>query len=372
MADGTTGIIFTQSGVPVKGSADYQHVYDSRWKFMEKEIDTEVTITVPAVAGRSGFYQDRVTVLRHELGFFPFFECDFEDTNDNNPMIEVFSDRTKIFLRRGIGVAGAPERTLTLRFRIYNIPVLEDYIAPKGLPQGTTSAKSQAGVKFLDRDTRGVDIGDDSPVGFSVDSTKKILAIHRHGLAKINDYVGRQARATAINTTTNVITFVGGSQFGNPDTEWIKKVGAPISWFPNDFTTYPGGIAQAQTVYAIPIDSTTMYVASSYENALNGIPLDITSTGSLPATLNMTFMPGGNEEKILHDVGYPPTYLLALLDSDSGYLTDDTDYYIGPAKYNYVTMVRADNRYLSFAGVQAVASNWIGYIILKDPAEIAR
>lgn len=372
MADGETGIIFTQSGVPVKGSADYQHVYDSRWKFMEKEIDTEVTVTLPAAPSTDKFYQEKITALRHELGFLPFFECDFTDTYDNNPMVEVYSDKTRIFLRRGIGAGGAPERTLTIKLRIYNLPVLEDYVAPKGLPQGTSTARSNAGVKFLDRDTRGVDIGDDSPVGFSVDSTKKILSIHRHGLAKINDYVGRQASATAIDTATNIITFTAGSMFGNPDTTWIKKVGAPISWFPNDYTTYPGGIVQTQTVYAIPIDDTHMRVAASYENALNAIPIDLTSTGSLPATLNMTFMPGGNEEKILHDVGYPPTYLLALVDSDTGYLTDDSELYIGPAVYNYVTMVRADDKYLSFAGVQAIASNWLGYVILKDPAEIAR
>lgn len=375
MAERNVGAVFTQAGVPVRGSADYQRVYDSRWRFMEKEIDRDFEVVLPAVSGidASLRYYEKTIVLKHKLGFVPFFETDFTDAFPSAPIVEIFADHQYVFLRRFITTTGAPARTISGRIKIYNLPILTEYIAPKGLPQGTSSPRSPAGIKFVDG-SGSADISDNSPVGFSVDSSKKILSIHRHGIAKINDYVGYTARVSAIDTSTNTLTIIKppfGAGFGL-DLTWTQKLGKPLTYFVSG--TYPGGIAASTTYYSIPVSASQIKLASTAANARSGIEIDITSAGTLPATINAAADPANPDENaLLHDVGYPPTFLLAEINRDEWEdgQPDYTEMYVGPMLYIPPTILSADNRYLRFFGVQALYADWLGYIILKDPAEIA-
>lgn len=369
----TTGIVFTQSGAPVRGSADYQRVYDSRWRFIEIEIDTDFSITLPARNETDESYIDKTTVIKHGLGFIPMFECDFEDDFGNTPLVEIFANKDRVFLKRLIHISGAVERTITGRLRVYNLPILEDYSAPKGLPQGFTSPRSQVGIKFIDDNARSVNLASKSPTGFSIDSEKKILSIHKHGLAKINEWINYRSRVTAIDVSTDILTLTSSDP--GFTVEWAQTPGSPVSYSPNDFTTYPGGLETAvdgALFYTIPMGGNQVKLASSYENALAGIAINITSAGSLPAFMNGREFPGENSNVIVHDVGYPPTYLFARVDADTLPLAAAEEIYISPVVYNYVTLIASDDKRLYFQGVQAVASDWIGYVILKDPAEIAR
>lgn len=373
MADENAGAVFTQSGVPVRGSADYQRVYDSRWRFIELELEYDFEVTLPASPVGPVIFE-KTTVVKHGLGFVPFFEGTFEHIfyDDDFSQVSLFADKERVFIKRIISIDGAISRTITGTVRVYNLPILEEYVAPKGIPQGSSSPRGPAGVKFLDGNKHGVDIGDNSPVGFSVDSSKKILSIHRHGLVKINDFIGKSCDVTAINTTTDVLTVsASANPFDNPDISWLQEPGAPIRYFPDDFVTFPGGMID-DTYFIIPVDATHVKLAASYQNALNGVAVNLTTTGSLPGGMNKTANPSVEENTILHDVGYPPTYILARVSSDDEWLTDDSELYIGPMITAYTTMVEADDRVLRLTGVQAVAADWLGYIILKDPAEIAR
>lgn len=386
MAESGTGIIFTQSGVPVQGSADYQRVFDSRWRFMEIELERDFQINLPALpsVGSAVRYDDDTIVIKHGLGFVPMFESSFPDQRYNYALLApaaIFCDDQNLFIRRFITTQGAEAQSFNFSVRIYNLPVLTDYTAPKGLPQGTSSPRSNIGVKFLDGQTAGVDVGDNAVKGFSVDTTKKILSIHKHGLAKINDYSGRYCFTNSVDLTTNIFTVypdANAISLRARDLSWIKKAGTPVVYFPADYTTFPGGmpndISSNGTTYIIPVDDTHFKVATSYENALAGVAIDITSAGSMPGQFSMNPLPGDNSNAIVHDVGYPPTFLMALVDNEkfvSGTVVE-VPYYIEPMAEIILARVTADSKYIRFGGIQALFSGWYGYVILKDPAELAQ
>lgn len=382
MAESGTGIIFTQSGVPVQGSADYQRVFDSRWRFMEVELERKFTIELPALppVDPTKRYEDKIVIIKHGLGFVPMFETDFVDQRYVYTMLSgasMYADSQYLFLKRFVTNQGAEAQSLTFNVRIYNLPVLTEYTAPKGLPQGTQSPRSNIGVKFLDGQTPGVDVGDNAVRGFSVDTTKKILSIHKHGLAKINDWNGKYCYTNAIDTTTDTFTIYAdpnATSIRSRDISWAQKVGTPINYSPNDFATFPGGMGgYGSKYYVIPVDATHFKIATSYENALAGVPLDITSAGSLPGQWSVTNFPGDNSNAIFHDVGYPPTFLMAEVENEviTNGVFAEVEPFIGPMVDIIVGRVLADNRYIYFNGIQAVFSGWYGYVILKDPAELA-
>jgi len=377
----TTGVIFTQSGTPVRGSADYQRVYDSRWKFMEIELEQTFTVSLPARVGvdPTARYYDEIRFFEHRLGFIAPFKTSFpgQQSGSFNAPASLYNDKDGFYFRRLVSNLGAEAQTLTFTIRLFNLDILKDYVAPKTLPQGSSSPRSNIGVKFLDGRTKGVDVGDNSPFGFSVDTTKKMLSIHRHGLAKINDYINNGVIVTAINTTTDTLTFqVDPNATGKRrDISWTRIAGKAVTYFPSDFVTYPAPLAQGVTYYVIPQTASTMKLATSYSGAINGAAIDLTSAGSLNGTMNGTSTPGANENAIYHNVGYPPTFMVAPVydtGDDFNMAAGTGRLYIGPLMDNIVARVLADSDNLYFNGVQAVFAGWYAYIILKDPAEIAK
>ncbi len=364
MEDSDMGIIIAQQGTPVAGSADYQRVYDSRRRFMELAFRREVAVDASADAA------GRIIVFRHGLGFVSMFESDFKD-----PDLSIFMDKEVVFLR---GSKSHYQGTITLR--IYNFPVLEEYTTVKGLPEGFSSPRSEIGAKFLDTDNPGVDVGDNWPVGFSVDTTKKILSIHKHGFASINPRYRYSARATAIDTATDTITFSatpGADTTELRDLSWLQTAGTPIVY--SSLTAMPGGMPIVDsiisaTLYVIPVSSTTFKVAYSRAQALAGNAIDLTSAGSFPAYLRPQAEPGEMTDAIFHDVGYPPTFLLAQVyyDTTSNGVLTKGEPYVGPMIERIQARVAADSRYLTFHGVQSVFIAYLAYVILKDPAELAR
>lgn len=371
MAEQETGMIFTQSGVPVDNAADYQKVLDSRWRFMEVELDQRVVFSLPSRSSVTfaNRYYEKTTVLKHNLGFIPLFETDLDDPAVTDG---IWADKKRIYVRRLISTGGASAvNRVSCRIRVYNVPVLEDYEAPKDFALGSSSPKSDIGVQFLE-DSGGVDLGDRSPIGFSVDTRKKILSIHRHGLALINDYSGRLASGTAVDTTNDIIT-VGaytGAPYGE-DYSWVSRPGQALLVSPDDFTTWPGGLSPDTIYYVIPVDATHIKLATTYENALAGTAINITSTGTLPLILAAEANPSLEENAIYHGVGYPPTFLLTStnwIDVYPGGLESELN--AGPIIQG-VGRQTADTRYLRFFGVQSPIVEHYGYVILKDPLEVA-
>lgn len=365
------GVVFTQDGVPIRGSADYQKVLDSRWQFIEQELEIPFDITLPADPGTVSFdlaFWQESRIVTHGLGFFPLIEVQTDQVSEFPNFFEVVADKSTVFLRRRISDIPYDPYRVTGRVRVYNLPIVQEYVAPKEFPFGSKSPESSVGIRFLE-ERGGVRITDESPIGFSADTRKKTLAVHKTGLAYINPWLGNNADVTAIDTGTDILTIA--PDFG--DFVQFSILGTAVNYSPFDFVTYPGGVP-ASTVFIIPVDSTHIKLATSYANAVAGIAINITSTGSLPGLLFTTENPDNPQDFIAHDVGYPPTYLLAPVSSKSdpfdSITYDEDDMVVGAMLYTPPTVITADAHNITFLGVQAVFSGQYGYAILKDPVEL--
>lgn len=371
MAEQEAGMIFTQDGVPVRGAADYQKVLDSRWRFIEIEVEKNISVNLPAVSTVlfADRYYEKTTILNHNLGFVPMFETDIDPDDYTSFGLAIFADKKRVFIRRDIQTIAIPPEVVTGKVRVYNLPIMEEYTAPKEFAVGGTSPQSDIGIQFLE-EGGGVDLGDVSPIGFSVDTRKKILSVHKHGLATINGYAFLSSSITAIDTGTDILTVasLSGSDIG-----WIKSQGQAVKYTPGDFSTFPDPLVFGGTYYVIPVDDTHIKLAASYSDAFSGIAINITSAGSLPATMRGNPNPSLVENGIFHDVGYPPTFLLAEVNLTNILgAVDEADTYIGPRLNLPPTRMTADDDYIFFLGVQALFGGTFGYVILKDPVEIAK
>lgn len=371
------GVIFTQQGVAVPGSSDYQKVIDSRWVFMEVEAENPINVTLPATGGvavANRFYEKTI-ILRHNLNFLPAFEASISFTGTAGiDDVTIHADENTIFLRRLITTSAHPSQTVTGSYRLYNLPILQEYEAPKEIVSGASAPKTTFGMKFVDGSVPNVGPADVSTEGFSVDTTKKILSVHKHGLKYFNKSVlAYFAKVTAIDTSTDIWTVapLARTSSSNYDLTWVQSVNAPVVYFPGDFTTYPAPLnSNSGTIYTIPVDATHIKIAGGLAAAIDRIGFDFTTAGSLPGTLQGAGVAG--EDTITHNIGYPPTYLLARVNDDEPAFGLGTKTYMDPISYRPDALVKADNTKLTFRGVQALFAGQYGYIILKDPAEIAQ
>jgi hypothetical protein len=387
MTDSKFGVVFTQTGVPAAGSSDYQKVIDSRWQFMEIEQEGNISVVLPvtaAIASTTRYYEKTI-IYRHNLGFFPAFEASITFTGDQtNDLVEIFSDKNTIFLRRLVSTTAHPQQTVTGSFRLYNLDILTDYTAPTEIVSGASAPKTDFGIKFVDGSVPNTSPGDNAVQGFSADTTKKILSIHKHGQKYFNQSaVAYFGNVTAIDTTTDILTVSPQQNGTGPlgtvffDLTWVQTPGIAVAYFPHDFSTYPAPLSGTNnTVYTIPVDATHIKLAWSYQAAIAGTAIDLTTAGSLTAQMSGVLAAG--EDSIAHGMGYPPTYMIAAVNEDEkrfgvgGLGATAALSYIAPLDMMPQVIVRADSRNLTFRGVQSLFSGKYGYIILKDPVEIAQ
>lgn len=387
MTDAKFGVVFTQTGVPVAGSSDYQKVIDSRWQFMEIEHEADINVVLPATAGiASGTrYYEKTIIYRHNLGFFPAFEASIAWTGDPSAdEVDIFSDKNTIFLRRLITSNAHPQQTVTGSYRLYNLDILADYTAPTEIVSGASAPKTEFGMKFVDGSVPNTNPGDNAVQGFSVDTTKKILSIHKHGLKYFNQSsLAYHCNVTAIDTTTDIVTVSARQNGTGPlgpvlfDLTWVQTPGIAVNYFPHDFSTYPAPMSSSNlTAYVIPVDATHIKLAWSSQAAAAGTAIDFTTAGSLPGLLDGGLVAG--EDTIVHGMGYPPTYMIAPVNEDEksfgvgGLGATAALSYIAPIDMMPQVIVRADSKNLTFRGVQSLFAGKYGYIILKDPVEIAQ
>lgn len=174
MSDSNFGVVFTQTGVPVADSSDYQKVLDSHWRFLEIEAENDISVALPgAAATTAGRYYEKTIILRHNLGFLPLFEA--------NATADIFSDENTLFIRRLIS-GSVSSQNVTGSYRLYNLPVTQDYTAPSEIVSGASAPKTGFGIKFVDGSVPNTYPSDNGVQGFSVDTTKKILSVHKTGL----------------------------------------------------------------------------------------------------------------------------------------------------------------------------------------------
>lgn len=188
----SNGISISQSGVPVDRAADYQKTIDSRWKFLEVEKEGYVDIEIPAIAAGGSTtlqFSQRVLVKAHDLGYFPLFQASatvikgtpLNAQSPGDPVIpaKIYADEKNVYLFPSYQASdGQAAVTVRVRYRVFAVDLLEEYEAPGLSPVGSNGSASTIGIKFLDG-TGDARIDQDSLTGFSADSTKKTLSIHK-------------------------------------------------------------------------------------------------------------------------------------------------------------------------------------------------
>ncbi len=183
----SNGVSFSQSGIPLRLAAEYQKPVDSRVKYLEIELDDSFKVSVPAVP-KVPSYTTRVYAMKkiadHSLGYFPLFEASITTLNGTKAadaqFAEVYADETGVYLITSFqDDFGQNQTDYLIKVRIYALNLEEEYDSgTTNYAPGKGIAPSDYGFKFLDESGRS-NISDKSAVGFSIDTTKKIIPIHK-------------------------------------------------------------------------------------------------------------------------------------------------------------------------------------------------
>lgn len=382
MADARYGIAISQQGIPVKRAADYQKVLDDRWPFLDIVHEVEVPVEVRLVASTGNFYW-AVEVFAHNLGFLPAFTCRVmtgTTTSDFSQNISFVATKTGIYAY-GFYISGdTTSFNFKLFLRVYSRDVTQEFEYATEVPDPLAKRDSRKyGARILKDGVSPAKFTGDEMSDFSLHNNAKVLAIQQTGVLDLNPWVRlNQAKATAIATGTDIFTIT--SNYSGEDISWTAIPGQAVTYLPFDYATYPGGIAVG-TYYIIPVGSNEIKLANTYKNALVGVAVDITSAGSLPGTISATENPSNPQERIHHNVGYPPSYwmsrvefwatergpIAALGGTQPALYGEDIIY---PIDRGFDTgFAYATSTYIRFRGAQAVAGGTYAYILFKDPLE---
>ena len=389
----SNGIEITQKGVPVERAADYQKVLDSRWLFMEVALEVDATVTIPAaVLPPSNSFQ-RVNVAKHNLTrqgkpFVPAFHASWlpdpqypvgvgYNNFDVYPSASLYADDQYLFFYRRLfstgGISGTPPPAITIKVKakIYNLPITQDYLAIQDIPTGVGKVNTRFGVTALDGSNSTATVGGTSPDGYSIDTRKKVLSVHKVVQKDIYGSDYRSALVTSINTSTDIAT-ITTDPYENTDlygmkygTSWIKT-GEQVSLFPNDYSTYPVPLSGSINPYIIKVTDSTIKFALSPADATAGTAINLTTTGSLPMTIRRVVT--ADDGRLEHGSEYPPSYFFCEKSDNvggSGLMVNSLEY------QSFSPIVRIDSRYMYFSGVQSSYNASLAVIILKDPIEVA-
>lgn len=379
----SNGIQVSQEGIPVDKASDYQKVLDSRWLFMEVAHEIDTTITVPAAALPAVNTVQRVNILKHNLtnkgkAMVPAMHASWlqsvgDINSDQFYNAGLFADHEYIFFQRSNYAFGSGLTALTIKVKakVYNLDILGDYLAIQEIPRGSGRVNTSVGLTALDGSDSATTVGGTASHGYSIDTRKKILSIHKISQKSIYAFPPQSARITALNTTTDIATFdldpnegsdIYGNKFG---LSWIET-GVQISLSPSDFVTYPSPLSSGVLPYIIKLSSNTFKLASTYEDALAGTAINFTTSGSLPATIRK--IPSADDLRFPHESEYPPSY----------FFCEKTTNDAGPGlkvgvlmNKSFTPLVRIDKQYMYFSGVQAAYNGELAIIVLKDPIEVA-
>ena len=382
----SNGIEVTQEGVGIDKASDYQKVLDSRWLFMEVGLEIDTTISLPAMGAQTSFGYQRVNIMRHGMtregvAYIPAFHGSYKINETYDPFLgeyNIGADDTWIFFYRTYSNGSTPAAyTVQVKAKVYTLPIMDAYLAPIEIAPASGKSSSNIGLRALDGTDSSVDIGESSAHGFSIDTRKKILSVHKVVQKKINYAFYDSAEVTAVDTATDILTIGIDPQQSVPDGEtstgidWIQT-GQQVGYFPDDFVTYPNPLSFNVSPYIIKIDSTHIKLALSAADAQNGTAINLTTAGSLPGMIRRN--PLADDWRIPHDNDYPPSYLFCdIIANPTGVGRTYSGKAVTSLKHISTTpLVFADNRYLYFRGVQAVYISNIALIVLKDPIEVAQ
>lgn len=210
MSADDVGIIVTQQGTPVDTAADYQKVIDTRWRFLDIEIEQEFTIS-HADSGSTHWWVEKI--CDHKLGYLPGFYTRTISINYNgyDPTLfnaSIVATKDSVYWR-GLYVSGDPTTPVTIKIllRLFALDITTPYQAPIDFfVPGAPINEPDVGVKIL---ANQGDINSPELSNFSVNTLGKAFAIQQTGTA------------TAISTTPFSLTIT--HNMGYPPTYFVAQ-----------------------------------------------------------------------------------------------------------------------------------------------------
>lgn len=362
------GIQISQEGVPLSRAADYQKVLDDKWPFIDILFEGEFKISKADWPAASSWWI--YEVAQHNLGYLPGFTYKEIGTSLIDGNTQLIATTDKIYLR-GLWISGDPTTPLEIRIylRVFALDVTQEYSFKGEHPEARVRMSARKyGAKVIDPRNPTARMSNQEMSDFSLNTNSKALAVHKTGVQDINPW-GRynNASVSAIDTANDILTFSG------TNIAWTQTVGQACAYFPNDFVTYPSPLS-GSIYYIIPLTATTLKLATTYQNALDGVAINLTTAGSLPGTLAPRENPSNPTDIITHNIGYPPTYLFAMYDPDGpgGVYADP----LGNAPTitslgSLDCFIKATTTTIQLVGAQSVFTGRVAYVIVRDPSEIA-
>jgi hypothetical protein len=350
---------------------------------METALEIDTTVLMPSLGTTTSFGYQRINIARHNLTrkgrkYVPAFHGSYKIRESYNPFSdfsgELAIDDEWIYIYRSYynGFA-TPSFTIDVKAKIYTLPILEEYLAITETQPASAKSSSKYGLRALDGSDSAVNIGDTSAHGFSIDTRKKILSVHKVTKKKVNYYFYNTVRVSAVDTATDILTITNDpSESEDPDgnkagTTWIAT-GKRLQYLPGDFVTYPAPLSAGVAIYCIKVDDTHIKLALSLADAQAGTALNLTSAGSIPSTIR----DAGDDDsaRLDHENDYPPSYLFCNVMPNN--INGAGEAVSSLFHISTTPLVLADRQYLYFRGVQAIYIAHIAVIILKDPIEVAQ
>lgn len=195
MAD--SGAEISQQGIDVSRASDDQKVLDTRWVTLDilSEPTFDLTQTFPTGAPGGGFFGFATPILSlftHNLDFLPAFDYEIDEFTCDDPAAII---DTSNFVSSGKAIYFVPSvgslntsvtLTISLRLRIFDLPVTEEYAAPviQSTPL-TSNTPSEYGAEFVDPGSVGISIDTATPEELSFSTKLRPLNILQHGTVKV-------------------------------------------------------------------------------------------------------------------------------------------------------------------------------------------
>ena len=362
------GIQISQEGVPLQRAADYQKVLDDKWPFIDILFEGEFKISKANWPATTSWWV--YEIAEHNRGYLPGFTYREIGTNLITGNTQMIATTDKIYLR-GLWATGDPTTPLEIRIylRVFALDITREYEYKGDKPEAKVRMSARKyGAKVLDPRAPTANMSNKEMSDYSLNTNAKALAIHKTGVQDINPWSRYgNASVSSIDTANDILTFSG------TNIAWTQTVGQACAYFPNDFVTYPSPLSSS-IYYIIPLTPTTLKLASTYQNALNGVAIDLTSAGSLPGQLQPRENPSNPTDIITHNIGYPPTYLFAIYDPDGvdGAYADPLNRVPTITSMGSLNcFITATTTTIKISGAQSVFSGRVAYVIIRDPSEIA-
>jgi hypothetical protein len=186
---GRYGSVYSQEGIDWRKANDYQKVMDSRWKFLDINIEKYVDVSFDLTGQSTGM--KKLLIYNNPLPYTAAFEVQLSTMSISSSSLSApgFIAQDLYSYPDGIyysffWTSGVNTNIVRIKgmLRVYEINLLETYKAPYvPLTTAKPSPNGRYGAKYLDL-SRGGNIDSTDPRKFTLYTPAKQISVHQSGI----------------------------------------------------------------------------------------------------------------------------------------------------------------------------------------------